>query len=124
MSSKIPINVRRCARCGAYHTGLEFVALGQPIFEYTHWAPCPTTGEPILMRRENELNARQLIMRRCFEGEISSKICDVIDRFAKEGEVNVNSVEVQVFQRHSLKPDGTIGVDRREVNVSIGATPL
>lgn len=56
--------IEDCARCGGTHDGVEFQALGRPIEvgatptlvravnpipTLTHWAPCPTTGEPILM---------------------------------------------------------------------------
>lgn len=49
-----------CARCGGDHEDIEFRKLARPIdvkmdgiaamVRYAHWAPCPTTGEPILMR--------------------------------------------------------------------------
>lgn len=49
-------NVQSCARCGKDHERLEF----KPFFNsdivvgnyecFTHWALCPTYGEPILMR--------------------------------------------------------------------------
>lgn len=46
--------VRGCARCGGEHE-VEFKELAQPHVDtggakWTHWAPCPTNGEPILMR--------------------------------------------------------------------------
>lgn len=49
------VNVGSCARCGDDHPGLDFEKLIQPIREgaddeMTHWAPCPTNGQPILMR--------------------------------------------------------------------------
>jgi hypothetical protein len=46
-----------CARCrGEGHTQLEFAPLTHPMssdgidYDFTHWAPCPTNGEPILLR--------------------------------------------------------------------------
>lgn len=44
-----------CARCwGEGHKNLTFRKLEHPVDdptgEYTHWAPCPTNGEPILLR--------------------------------------------------------------------------
>jgi hypothetical protein len=48
-----------CARCGLTHEMLDFKELAQPVLDpnitarevalYTHWAPCPTNGEPILL---------------------------------------------------------------------------
>ena len=38
-----------CARCGGTHGQIEFRKLTQPCGDLTHWAPCPTNGEPILM---------------------------------------------------------------------------
>ncbi len=42
-----------CARCGRTHTGVVFKPLTQTseIGEYrmTHFAPCPTNGEPIIL---------------------------------------------------------------------------
>jgi hypothetical protein len=49
------IDLMGCARCrGHGHSQLLFLKLGHPVVEndgtlLTHWALCPTTGEPILM---------------------------------------------------------------------------
>ena len=42
--------IRNCARCGQDHE-LEFRRFQRPMQRtgYTHWATCPTTGEPIIM---------------------------------------------------------------------------
>lgn len=50
------VSVTACARCGADHADLEFRALerhfappeASPIV-WTHWAACPTNGDPILL---------------------------------------------------------------------------
>jgi len=48
-------DVRNCARCGGQHLQLEFrrftrpFGVGREAFQW--WAPCPTNGEPLLMRR-------------------------------------------------------------------------
>ena len=48
--------LQRCSRCGGSHQELMFFELSTPIFLrygvvlYTHWALCPTNGEPILNR--------------------------------------------------------------------------
>lgn len=46
-----------CARCGLNHTGLVWVPFSRPPtgpdgVVWTHWAICPVSGDPILMRRE------------------------------------------------------------------------
>lgn len=51
--SSVTTDVRWCARCGGDHPNLTFERLdrhvdGDP--PMTHWASCPATGEPILMR--------------------------------------------------------------------------
>lgn len=38
-----------CARCGESHYDLEFQPLTRPT-EWSHWAPCPTNGEPIMLK--------------------------------------------------------------------------
>ncbi len=48
------MDVRGCARCdGDGHPGLQFLPLIRPVEIYeiklTHWALCPTNGEPILL---------------------------------------------------------------------------
>lgn len=55
------IDVRGCARCGSDHASLPFLRLQRPMEDndgvaWTHWATCPTTGEPILLfiRETNE----------------------------------------------------------------------
>jgi hypothetical protein len=53
-----------CARCGETHADLSFALLQRPIEEhfvgnrvqYTHWAPCPKTGEPVLLLIAGEGN--------------------------------------------------------------------
>lgn len=45
--------VRRCQRCGGRHDDVTFQPLARPVevegaAAFTHWAPCPTTGEPML----------------------------------------------------------------------------
>ncbi len=44
------LTVQACARCGADHADLAFQAFARPPLPSTHWAPCPTTGEPILLQ--------------------------------------------------------------------------
>lgn len=48
------ISVRGCARCGQNHDNLEFHPLTRAMSDsegqWTHWAACPTNGEPILMK--------------------------------------------------------------------------
>lgn len=39
-----------CARCGEKHVELRFKPLTHPADEWTHWALCPTNGEPIMLR--------------------------------------------------------------------------
>lgn len=41
-----------CARCGKDHVGVLFMKLDRPMKGSTHWAPCPTNGQPILLRFE------------------------------------------------------------------------
>lgn len=51
-------SIKNCARCVLNHEDLEFKALKHPIemiptqLAITHWADCPLTGEPVLMRHE------------------------------------------------------------------------
>jgi hypothetical protein len=42
-------DVGRCAHCNYDHPQLAFRKLRNPIGVWTHWAPCPTRGEPILL---------------------------------------------------------------------------
>lgn len=42
-------DVGTCARCQADHQHILFHQFEYPADRFTHWAICPTTGEPILM---------------------------------------------------------------------------
>lgn len=49
-------DVSNCARCGGYHKELEAKQLTKPFapeaatpITWTHWATCPTNGEPIMI---------------------------------------------------------------------------
>jgi len=67
------INIQNCARCGGDHEGLEFTPFhcvgGIPA--YSHFAPCPANGQPILMKvvddseltLENYLKAAEDVIR-------------------------------------------------------------
>ena len=48
------IDIQHCARCEGNHADLEFTRLRLPVkagacVMYEYWAPCPTTGEPIML---------------------------------------------------------------------------
>lgn len=53
--------IKACARCGEEHCYVEARALTRPFapteaggLVWTHWFPCPTNGEPVLvMTRES-----------------------------------------------------------------------
>lgn len=49
-TTEMKINIRGCARCGEEHDLLEFKKLQRPVGHLTHWALCPTTGEPVLLK--------------------------------------------------------------------------
>lgn len=42
-------SIKGCARCGGDHFNVIFSKLTHPVDELTHFAPCPTNGQPILM---------------------------------------------------------------------------
>lgn len=54
------VDVLRCARCGLDHHALEFKLFnGDPIVDsdgtiWERWGICPTTGDPILLKEDNE----------------------------------------------------------------------
>lgn len=49
-------SISGCTRCGGDHPNMTFGVLQRPIADsdglhvWTHWAPCPKTGEPVLLR--------------------------------------------------------------------------
>ena len=43
-----------CARCGHTHDGVVFKELRMKMRNMTHWAPCPTNGDPIMMQIVDE----------------------------------------------------------------------
>jgi hypothetical protein len=53
-SAAMAFPVRGCARCGEDHDEVCFRPLRFPVsigdVSLTHWAPCPSIGEPILLR--------------------------------------------------------------------------
>ncbi len=51
------LSIKRCARCHKNHNSLNFTMLTfsfEDDLGYTHWAKCPTNGEPILMKVGNK----------------------------------------------------------------------
>lgn len=53
---KIVVAVKKCARCEKDHEPMCFLPFKRPVQppnqNVTHWASCPTTGEPILLSVE------------------------------------------------------------------------
>lgn len=45
----ITTNLEGCARCGGDHEALVFEPLANAADAWDHWAPCPTTRQPILL---------------------------------------------------------------------------
>ncbi len=47
--------IGNCARCGQDHKDLEFKPFKNPVEDtdgtvWSHWALCPTNGEPVLLK--------------------------------------------------------------------------
>lgn len=78
MTEETVKKLENCARCGGTHLDLTFKLLTQPVHSdddggaaYTHWATCPTNGEPVLMKiLQRDKNNRILFNERIFVGEI------------------------------------------------------
>jgi len=47
------MTIQQCARCGGSHPDLNFQPFSSPNPTYDYWAVCPTTQEPILLRRSD-----------------------------------------------------------------------
>jgi hypothetical protein len=48
------ISFTNCARCGGDHKDISCMKLARPCEQFTHWAQCPTTLEPIMVRFVDE----------------------------------------------------------------------
>jgi hypothetical protein len=60
--------IESCARCGGNHS-VVFKKLGQPLSTgQTHWAPCPATGEPIMMRIVEDDNKKRICNKEVEDG--------------------------------------------------------
>jgi hypothetical protein len=57
MKNTFTLDIVRCVRCNKNHTRLVFKAFKNTISQYTHWALCPVTGEPILTGYPTPLDA-------------------------------------------------------------------
>ena len=65
----VETGIKNCARCGGSHEELTFQPFtqGRPD-RYTHWCLCPTNGEPILYRLENEAGKLVIARTDCEQG--------------------------------------------------------
>lgn len=61
-------DIKLCARCGGDHDQLEFTELKQSQNEWTHWASCPTNGEPIMMAVVDEDEPAEPLFNKEAEG--------------------------------------------------------
>lgn len=55
MPEIVTVDIINCSRCGEDHSDLTFKKLTCPIIvsegeRWTHWASCPSTREPIIMK--------------------------------------------------------------------------
>lgn len=55
------MKITNCSRCGGDHDDLEALELAIPFappecapITWTHWAPCPTNGQPIMVSVRDE----------------------------------------------------------------------
>lgn len=70
---EVTVNLNGCARCdGPGHRQITFRSLIRPIavgdLTFSLWAPCPATGEPILMAQTEEGPYDQAVERGIVEG--------------------------------------------------------
>ncbi len=65
-----------CPRCARYHAGLEERKFSEPVLgEWTHWATCPSTGEPILLQgTERRASYRDDILRQLADECVAAMI--------------------------------------------------
>lgn len=52
-------NIDNCVRCGETHLFLTFRKLKNKAGKATHWCPCPTTHEPIMVYLAPEKKSRK-----------------------------------------------------------------
>ena len=64
-----------CARCGHNHLNLSFRPLLHPCGNLTHWVPCPTNGEPILMQITSNAEGRGEASHHLAAGSAGSACC-------------------------------------------------
>ena len=64
--------VEGCARCGETHENLIFERLESPVRNLTHWAECPNTGQPILMRMTEDKRCR---IKNCKGSAVEHGLC-------------------------------------------------
>ena len=54
MPNRLIHHLDQCPRCGELHENIVFEQLALPMEDprgdFTHWAPCPTCAQPILLR--------------------------------------------------------------------------
>ncbi len=51
MNKKLKIKlVENCARCGKNHRNLEFNRFTRVCKDFTHWAMCPVTRQPVMLQ--------------------------------------------------------------------------
>ena len=65
--NELKVTINRCARCGVSHEGLLFKPFKNPVLDperlenitlFSHWALCPTSGEPIVLKILPEKSSR------------------------------------------------------------------
>lgn len=75
------MTISGCARCGEAHQDLEWFAFQNPVappemapFQWTHWAKCPVTGDPLLqgtLTQPHDDEALQALAERAYDAYAS-----------------------------------------------------
>lgn len=95
-----------CARCGKTHVQMLFAKLARQQKEWTHWALCPTTGEPVMLSSVPTEFAQDVFgmsMALCDADRVMKAIDDAIlhgrlDARSKIGDLRLNYGQPHTYQ--------------------------
>lgn len=100
----VTTDIDGCARCGHKHEQLVFMPLTHPQHEWSHWAMCPTSGEPIMLANSpaevSALDNYSLFTSLCDADRVMQEIDKTIERGVLDARSAIGDARLNFGQPH------------------------
>lgn len=116
------MKIENCARCHGIHDSVEFKQLTNPTEDngYTHWASCPSNGEPILMKFVKTNNGDDMTKEKLATELVKMAKSLIADEVIEGGPYKV---DMNIVKNHS-NVSQYLGLVRKEIKLGEGTVDV